>query len=248
MTTKKNNFSQEEWLNRVNLAACYHLADYFQMSDIIWNHITSKTSNEKETFLINPFGLRYDEITASNLVEVTPEGKVINSDSSINDTGYIIHGAIHRTRKDIACVMHTHSRAGLAVSCFEDGLQPIIQDAAIFYNRVSYHDWEGMSTESEECDRLSKSLGKNNVMILRNHGLLTCGTTIAEAFMLMYYLDRACKNQIDTMSTGMKLNVPSDNIMEFAAGQYDDPRFKLGKHEWPALLRLLDDNKSIYNQ
>ena len=248
MTTKKNNFSQEEWLNRVNLAACYHLADYFQMSDIIWNHITSKTSNEKETFLINPFGLRYDEITASNLVEVTPEGKVINSDSSINDTGYIIHGAIHRTRKDIACVMHTHSRAGLAVSCFEDGLQPIIQDAAIFYNRVSYHDWEGMSTESEECERLSKSLGKNNVMILRNHGLLTCGTTIAEAFMLMYYLDRACKNQIDTMSTGIKLNVPSDNIMEFAAGQYDDPRFKLGKHEWPALLRLLDDNKSIYNQ
>ena len=248
MTTKKNNFSQEEWLNRVNLAACYHLADYFQMSDIIWNHITSKTSNEKETFLINPFGLRYDEITASNLVEVTPEGKVINSDSSINDTGYIIHGAIHRTRKDIVCVMHTHSRAGLAVSCFEDGLQPIIQDAAIFYNRVSYHDWEGMSTESEECERLSKSLGKNNVMILRNHGLLTCGNTIAEAFMLMYYLDRACKNQIDTMSTGMKLNVPSDNIMEFAAGQYDDPRFKLGKHEWPALLRLLDDNKSIYNQ
>ena len=248
MTTKKNNFSQEEWLNRVNLAACYHLADYFQMSDIIWNHITSKTSNEKETFLINPFGLRYNEITASNLVEVTPEGKVINSDSAINDTGYIIHGAIHRTRKDIACVMHTHSRAGLAVSCFEDGLQPIIQDAAIFYNRVSYHDWEGMSTESEECERLSKSLGKNNVMILRNHGLLTCGTTIAEAFMLMYYLDRACKNQIDTMSTGMKLSVPSDNIMEFAAGQYDDPRFKLGKNEWPALLRLLDDNKSIYNQ
>ena len=248
MTTKKNNFSQEEWLNRVNLAACYHLADYFQMSDIIWNHITSKTSNEKETFLINSFGLRYDEITASNLVEVTPEGKVINSDSPINDTGYIIHGAIHRARKDIACVMHTHSRAGLAVSCFEDGLRPMIQDAAIFYNRVSYHDWEGMSTESEECERLSKSLGKNNVMILRNHGLLTCGTTIAEAFMLMYYLDRACKNQIDTMSTGMKLNVPSDNIMEFAAGQYDDPRFKLGKHEWPALLRLLDDNKSIYNQ
>ena len=248
MTTKKNNFSQEEWLNRVNLAACYHLADYFQMSDIIWNHITSKTSNEKETFLINSFGLRYDEITASNLVEVTPEGKVINSDSPINDTGYIIHGAIHRARKDITCVMHTHSRAGLAVSCFEDGLQPMIQDAAIFYKRVSYHDWEGMSTESEECERLSKSLGKNNVMILRNHGLLTCGTTIAEAFMLMYYLDRACKNQIDTMSTGMKLKVPSDNIMEFAAGQYDDPRFKLGKHEWPALLRLLDDNKSIYNQ
>ena len=174
MTEKNSQYDEEEWSNRVNLAACYHLADHFQMSDIIWNHITSKTCKKKETFLINPFGLRYDEITASNLVEVTPGGKVINSDSSINDTGYIIHGAIHRARKDIACVMHTHSRAGLAVSCFEDGLQPIIQDAAIFYNRVSYHDWEGMSTESEECERLSKSLGKNNVMILRNHGLLTC--------------------------------------------------------------------------
>ena len=105
-----------------------------------------------------------------------------------------------------------------------------------------------MSTEQEECERLSKNLGKNKVMILRNHGLLTCGSTIAEAFMLMYYLDRACKNQIDILSSGMKANIPSDNIMEFAAGQYDDPRFKLGKHEWPALLRLLDDNKSIYNQ
>ena len=248
MTTNNNNFNKEEWSNRVNLAASYHLADYFQMSDIIWNHITSKTSKEKETFLINSFGLRYDEITASNLVEVTPEGKVINSDSAINDTGYIIHGAIHQARKDITCVMHTHSRAGLAVSCLEEGLQPMIQDAAIFYNRVSYHDWEGMSTESEECERLSKSLGKNKVMILRNHGLLTCGNTIAEAFMLMYYLDRACKNQIDTSSTGMKINIPSDNIMEFAAGQYDDPRFITGKYEWPALLRLLDDNKSIYNQ
>ena len=248
MTTNNNTFSNEEWSNRVNLAACYHLADYFQMSDIIWNHITSKTSKEKETFLINSFGLRYDEITASNLVEVTPEGNVINSDSAINDTGYIIHGAIHRARKDITCVMHTHSRAGLAISCLEEGLQPMIQDAAIFYNRVSYHDWEGMSTESEECEHLSKSLGKNKVMILRNHGLLTCGNTIAEAFMLMYYLDRACKNQIDTLSTGMKINIPSDNIMEYAAGQYDDPRFQLGKHEWPALIRLLDDKKSIYKQ
>ena len=248
MTTTKYKYNDEEWSNRVNLAACYHLADYFNMSDIIWNHITSKTSQDKETFLINPFGLRYDEITASNLVEITPEGKVLDSDSSINDTGYIIHGAIHRARKDIMCVMHTHSRAGLAIACLKEGLIPMIQDAAFLYNRVSYHDWEGMSTEQEECERLSKNLGKNKVMILRNHGLLTCGSTIAEAFMLMYYLDRACKNQIDILSTGMKASIPSNNIMEFAAGQYDDSRFKLGKHEWPALIRLLDDKKSIYKQ
>ena len=124
----------------------------------------------------------------------------------------------------------------------------MIQDSAIFYNRVSYHEWEGMSTDSEECERLSKSLGENKVLILRNHGLLTCGESISEAFMLMYYLDRACKTQIDAESTGEKLIIPSNNIMEYAAGQYDDPRFKLGKHEWPALIRLLDDKKSIYKQ
>ena len=248
MTTIKNKFSEDEWHNRINLAACYHLADYFQMSDIIWNHITAKTSKNKDTFLINPFGLRYDEITASNLVEVTLEGKVINSESPINDTGFIIHGAIHRARTDVNCVMHTHSRAGLAVSCFVNGLTPMIQDAAFLHNRVSYHDWEGMSTEQEECEHLSKSLGNNKVMILKNHGLLTCGTTIAEAFMLMYYLERACKTQIDARSTGEKLNIPSNNIMEYAAGQYDDPRFQLGKHEWPALLRLLEKNHSIYKQ
>ena len=248
MIEQTKNYTKEEWNNRVNLAACYHLADYFNMSDIIWNHITAKTSSEKETFLINPFGLRYDEITASNLVEINKDGKVINSNRMINDTGYIIHGAIHQSRTDIACVMHTHSRAGLAISCISDGLKPMIQDAAMFHKRISYHDWEGMSTERDECARLSKSLGNNKVMILRNHGLLTCGSTIAEAFMLMYYLDRACKNQLDTYSTGLKLKVPSDNIMEYAAVQFDDPRFHLGKHEWPALIRLLEKNKSIYNQ
>ena len=242
------NINDEEWKNRINLAASYHLADHFGWSDIIWNHITAKTSKNKNTFLINKFGLRYDEITASNLLEIDLDGNIVNGVGEINVTGYLIHGAIHKNRKDIYCVMHTHSRAGLAVSCFKEGLKPMIQDSAIFYNRVSYHEWEGMSTDSEECDRLSKSLGSNKVMILRNHGLLTCGESTAETFMLMYYLDRACKTQIDAESTGEKLIIPSNNIMEYAAGQYDDPRFKLGKHEWPALIRLLDDKKSIYKQ
>ena len=242
----KMHFSDEEWINRVNLAACYHLADLFQMTDIIWNHITSKTSKDKETFLINKFGLRYNEITASNLLEIDLEGKVISGDGEINYTGYVIHGAVHKAKKNIHCVMHTHTRAGLAISCLKEGLKPIFQDAAIFHNRVSYHDWQGMSTEVEECKDIAKNLGNNKVMILRNHGLLTCGETIGEAFILMYYLDKACKNQLDTMSTGLDIIVPSDNIMEFAAGQYEDPRFRLGKHEWPALLRLLDDKNSIY--
>ena len=244
--TSKTHFSDEEWINRVNLAACYHLADHFQMTDIVWNHITSKTSKNKETFLINKFGLRYNEITASNLLEIDLEGNVISGDGEINYTGYVIHGAVHKAKKNIHCVMHTHTRAGLAISCLKEGLKPIFQDAAIFHNRVSYHDWQGMSTEVEECKDIAKNLGNNKVMILRNHGLLTCGETIGEAFILMYYLDKACKNQLDTMSTGLETIVPSDNIMEYAAGQYEDPRFKLGKHEWPALLRLLDQKNSIY--
>ena len=242
----KKDFNEEEWRNRVNLAACYHLADHFQMTDIIWNHITAKTSEQKETFLINQFGLRYDEVTASNLLEIDLEGNIVSGEGNINYTGYIIHGAVHKARKEINCVMHTHTRAGLAISCLKDGLNPIFQDAAIFHNRVSYHDWQGMSTEVEECKDIAKNLGKNKVMILRNHGLLTCGETIGEAFILMYYLDKTCKNQLDTMSTGKPILVPSDNIMEYAAGQYEDPRFRLGHHEWPALLRLLDKKNSIY--
>ena len=242
----KKDFNEEEWRNRVNLAACYHLADHFQMTDIIWNHITAKTSKQKETFLINQFGLRYDEVTASNLLEIDLEGNIVSGEGDINYTGYIIHGAVHKARKEINCVMHTHTRAGLAISCLKDGLNPIFQDAAIFHNRVSYHDWQGMSTEVEECKDIAKNLGKNKVMILRNHGLLTCGETIGEAFILMYYLDKTCKNQLDTMSTGKPIIVPSDNIMEYAAGQYEDPRFRLGHHEWPALLRLLDQKNSIY--
>ena len=242
----KKDFNEEEWRNRVNLAACYHLADHFQMTDIIWNHITAKTSEQKETFLINQFGLRYDEVTASNLLEIDLEGNIVSGEGNINYTGYIIHGAVHKARKEINCVMHTHTRAGLAISCLKDGLNPIFQDAAIFHNRVSYHDWQGMSTEVEECKDIAKNLGKNKVMILRNHGLLTCGETIGEAFILMYYLDKTCKNQLDTLSTGKPIIVPSDNIMEYAAGQYEDPRFRLGHHEWPALLRLLDQKNSIY--
>jgi len=238
----------DEWENRLNLAACYHLVDHFKMSDIIWNHITVRTSSKKNTFLINKFGLRYDEITASNLLEVDLNGNVVNGEGIINDTGYIIHGGIHKKRKDINCIMHTHTRSGLAISCLEEGLNPIIQDAAMFHNRVSYHDWQGMSTEDEECEILSNNLGLNNVMILKNHGLLTCGKTVAEAFMLMYYLDRACKNQIDLLSMGKKIIKPSNDILEFAAGQYYDSRFHLEKFEWPDLLRLLDKNDCIYKR
>ncbi len=242
-----NNFDDEEWQNRLDLAAAYHLADIYGFSDIIWNHITCKTSSKKNTFLINRFGLRYDEVTASNLLEINLDGKIVKGSGEINFTGFVIHGAIHKSRHDLNCIMHSHSRAGLAISCLEDGLEILTQDAAMFHKRISYHDWEGMSTSTDECARLTKDLGKNNIMILRNHGLLTSGKTIGEAFILMYYLDKACKVQIDLLSTNNKIIKPSDNLLEFAAGQYEDPKYKLGLHEWPALKRMLKKNNSIYD-
>ena len=242
------NFDQEEWENRINLSAAYHLAYIYGFSDIIWNHITAKTSSKKNTFLINRFGLRYDEVTASNLLEIDLDGNIISGEGDINYTGYVIHGAIHKCRNDLNCVMHSHSRAGLAVSCLKNGLEILVQDSAMFYDRVSYHAWQGMSINPEECKSISHDLGKNKVMILQNHGLLTCGTSIAEAFMLMYYLDRTCKVQIDLSFANNDLLRPSNNLLEFAAGQYNDPKFKLGEHEWPALKRMLKKNNSIYDQ
>ena len=244
----KKFIDEEEWQNRINLSAAYHLADIFGFSDIIWNHITCKSSSKKNTFLINKFGLRYDEVTASNLLEIDLNGNIVSGDGEINYTGFVIHGAIHNDREDLNCVMHSHSRAGLAVSCLKGGLEVLIQDSAMFHKSISYHDWKGMSTNTEECKSISNDLGKNKVMILRNHGLLTAGNTIAEAFILMYYLDRACKVQIDLASLDKEIIKPSNKLLEFAIEQYEDPKYKLGEHEWPALKRMLKKKNSIYEQ
>ena len=155
MKTNKN-FDHEEFQNRLDLAAAYHLADLYGFSDIIWNHITCKTSSKKNTFLINQFGLRYDEVTASNLLEIDLKGNILTGEGDINFTGFVIHGAIHQTREDLNCVMHSHSRSGLAISCLKNGLEILIQDSAMFHNRISYHDWEGMSTSTQECESLAR--------------------------------------------------------------------------------------------
>ena len=241
--------SIKEWQARVDLAAVYRLTDYYGWTSVVYNHITLRVP-DTDTFLINPFGLRYDEIRASNLVKLDLKGnKLDNVNWPINKAGYNIHSAIHQARsKDLHCVMHSHSRAGLAVSCLKPGLEILVQDSAMFHNRISYHQWEGMSTNTEECKSISKDLGKNNSMILRNHGLLTAGHTIGEAFMLMYYLDRACRVQLDLLSTNKEIIKPSDNLLEFAAGQYEDPKYKLGEYEWPALKRMLKKNNSVYDQ
>lgn len=236
-------YSAAEWQTRVDLAACYRLADLFGFSDIVWNHITAKVPGS-DTFLINRFGLRYDEITASNLIAVDLDGKVTDPGSErsdiddINLTGFVIHSAIHAARPDLHCVMHSHSEYGLAVSALEHGLVPLIQDAMPFFEQVAYHDYEGLSTDLDERQRLAQNLGDKQVMILRNHGMLTCGADVAEAFILMYYLERSCKVQIQVMSSGAKFRAVPADICRKAASQYI--LFPHGQYEWPALLRLLD--------
>ena len=245
----RGKVSDDEWNARVDLACTYRLVAYYGWTHVTANHISLRVPGEEDHFLLNPFGLLFDEVTASSLVKIDLDGsKVMESEFGINQAGYVIHSAIHGARRDVTCAIHTHTEAGMAVSAQKDGLLPLNMSAIRFYDRIAYHDYEGVTIDVEERENIVKHLGNHFAMILRNHGLLTCGSTIAEAFMLMYYLDRACKNQLDTYSTGLKLKVPSDNIMEYAAVQFDDPRFHLGKHEWPALIRLLEKNKSIYNQ
>ena len=235
-------FSEIEWFARVELAACYRLADIFGFSDLIWNHITSKIPGT-EHFLINRFGFRYDEVTASNLVTIDLDGDVVESGSGtsaedINLTGFVIHSAIHAARPDITCVMHTHSRAGIVVSTLTNGLVPMTIDAMPFYNRVAYHDFEGLSVDLGERTRLAQALGDQNAMILRNHGLLTCGKEVSEAFMKMYYLERACEVQLRAQATGQDIHLPTSDICEKTAMQSN--QFSHGAYEWPALLRLVD--------
>jgi len=240
-----SRFPDAEWQARVELAACYRLADLFGFSDIIWNHITAKVPGTGH-FLINRFGLRYDEVRASNLVTLDLDGKVVNpgvgergdTDADVNLTGYVIHSAVHRARDDVHCIMHSHTEAGLAVSVLKDGLVPMILDAMPFYDRVAYHEFEGQSDDVDECERLATSLGDHSVMILRNHGLLTCGETVGAAFMRMYYLERACKVQLQVLSTDQDLSLPSKGLCEKSAAQLT--RYPPGEFEWPALLRLAE--------
>ena len=243
-------FSDAEWQARLDLAACYRAAELFGFSDIIWNHITSKVPGT-EHFLINRFGYRFDEVTASNLVTIDQDGKTINpgsgeSEIDVNIPGFVIHGAVHRARADVHCVMHSHSDGGMAVSALKDGLVPMQIDGMTFYNRVAYHEFEGQSDDTAECERIAASLGEHPVMILRNHGLLTCGETVGEAFMLMYYLERACNVQLQAMATGQAIALPGAEVCERTAEQLN--RFPHGRYEWPAILRQVESECPDYKE
>ncbi len=244
----ENRVSAEEWETRVNLAACYRLASHFRMTDLIYTHISARVPGPDHHFLINAFGLLWDEITASTLVKVTLDGDIVDdpTGNGINRAGYVIHSAVHRARADVECVMHTHTQAGIAVSAQDQGLLPISQHAMRFTGAIGYHDYEGLALDLDEQARLVGDLGERKAMILRNHGLLTCAESIAEAFDLMYYLERACQTQIGAMAGGAKLRMPPPGVAEKTAGQFKALPYKQKKTEWKAHLRMLDKVDASY--
>ena len=240
----KHKVSAEEWQARLDLAACYRLIDTYGMTDLIYNHITSRVPGEDDVVLLNLYGLLYKEITASSLVKIDVEGNVIakpDTDYSINKSGYVIHGAIHKARPDVCCIIHTHTRAGMAVAAMKCGLLPLSQTSIRFVGHIGYHDYEGPAVDLEERERLVRDLGAHDAMIMRNHGLLTCGPSVPEAFNLMYQLEQSCRSQVDAMAARTELNVPGENVLAHTAHLYQPgTRRPYGVLEWPAMLRLLD--------
>ncbi len=223
---------------RVQLAACYRLMHRFGMTDLIYTHVSARLPGGEGHFLLNPYGLAFDEITASNLVRVDRDGNPVGeSDWPINYAGFVIHSAVLEGRADANCVLHSHTRAGVAVSALACGLLPISQHALKFYGRIGYHDYEGFACDLDERRRLVADLGPHNAMILRNHGLLTVGASVAEAFITHYFLEMACKIQIDAQATGVELVQPSPELCARTAGQYETLD---GVSPWGALLRMLD--------
>lgn len=239
----KNSVSEEEWQTRVELAACYRLVDLYGMTDLIYNHITACIPGT-DHLLINLYGLLYKEITASSLVKIDVEGNILHkpdTDYGINKSGYVIHGAIHKARADVRCVIHTHTRAGIAVSAMKCGLLPMSQTSIRFNNHIGYHAYEGPAVDMEERIRLVADLGNHDAMILKNHGLLTCGATIQQAFNTMYQLETACRAQVDAMASRAELDIPSEAVLEHTAHLYQPTtRRPYGILEWPAMIRYLE--------
>lgn len=240
---------KEEWKTRVELAACYRLVSHYGMSDLVYNHITARVPGHENRLLINAYGFLYDEITASNLVTIDIDGKVLdnpNPQYDINAAGYVIHSAVHAARHDVSCVIHTHTRAGMAVSAMECGLLPLTQTAMRFKD-VTYHDYESVAIDLDERARLVADLGMHDSMILRNHGLLVAGASIAQAFNTLYWLEMACRAQVDAMAGGTKLHMPSQAVIDKTNHLYKPHvRRPFGEMEWPAMLRLLDRKDPSY--
>jgi ribulose-5-phosphate 4-epimerase/fuculose-1-phosphate aldolase len=239
----REQVSAQEWEARVNLAACYRLMHEFGMVEMVANHISARVPGSTNEFLINPYGMLYEEMTASSMVKIDIEGNVLSNatDHGVNQAGYVIHSAIHAARHDVDCVIHTHTLAGMAVSAMKCGLLPIAQTSMRWAKGVAYHDFEGIAINLEERERLVRDLGENDAMILRNHGLLTCGPSIPECFNNMFRLERACQLQVTTLSCNTEIQLPPQEIVDETWHLFQPGvRRRFGLLEWPALLRKLD--------
>ena len=247
--TIKSRVSDAEWKTRVELAACYRLVSLYGMTDMIANHISAMVPGEPDHFLINPYGLLYDEITASSLIKIDIDGNIIdrpNDAYGINRTGFVIHSAIHTVRPDAACVIHTHSRAGMTLSTLKCGLLPLTQTATRF-GKVAYHHFQGISVDLSEQKSLQEDLGDAEVMVLHNHGLLAVGPSIPEAFNNIYRLELACKVQVDAMACNTELIIPPADVVAKANAQWNPSvTRRYGILEWPAILRQLDRVSQTY--
>lgn len=248
------DMTADEWRMRCDLAACYRLAAMFDWTDMLATHISARVPGTDDEFLINPYGMLFEEITASSLVKVDQEGNILSpTDYMINPAGFVIHSCIHRARPDVGCVMHLHTREGCAVATQGCGVLPITQHALVIYDQITYHDFEGPALDPDEQSRLVADLGDKRIMILRNHGTLTAGRTVAEAFVLMYRIERACRMQLAAQSGGQALQPLPQAVIDksidlgrrlFSKGGLSPE----GEKEWVALLRKLERAGSDYLQ
>jgi ribulose-5-phosphate 4-epimerase/fuculose-1-phosphate aldolase len=246
----QHTVSPEEWAVRVDLAAAYRLVAHFGWDDLVFTHISARVPGTEDQFLINPYGVFFDEITASSLVKVDQEGnKVQDSPFPVNPAGFVIHSAIHAARHDARCVMHTHTLNGVAVSTQRAGLLPISQHSIFVLPSLGYHDFEGPALDDDEKPRLVADLGGHTSLILRNHGLLTVGPSVAEAFIAMYYLETSCAIQVRAQSGGGELIAVGKNIIEAGYTQATASQNRQGgsgRLVWPGLLRRLERTDPSY--
>jgi ribulose-5-phosphate 4-epimerase/fuculose-1-phosphate aldolase len=237
---------------RRQLAAAYRLVDHFGWTELIYGHLTARVPGEEPHFLINPYGLNYDEVTASNLVKIDLDGRIVEPcEYPVNYAGFVIHSAIHMAHAERhKVVMHTHTRAGMAVCALKEGLLPISMVSTAFHGKLAYHDYEGPSLDLDERGRLLRNLGDNQAMVLRNHGLLATGRSVPEAFLRLYRLERACQIQVDAAAAGT-LNVMGDNLAGKSGADMDrfsemESAVGIGDLEFAALIRKLDKTDSSW--
>ena len=225
LPSMRDQVTPQEWQARVDLAACYRLVAHYEMSDMVANHVSARVPGEDNAFLINAYGMLYEEITASSLVKIDHHGNVLAKpdfgglEYGVNRAGFVIHSAVHEAKPELACVIHTHTWAGMAIASLECGLLPLTQTSMRFA-KISYHDYHGVVLDLAEQDELVRNLGDNNAMILRNHGLLTVGRTIPEAFNAMHRLELSCRAQLAAMATGAKLNPVPQDVVEATYRNY----------------------------